>query len=64
MLLPSSTGYFLATAGVNHPFASDQTGAFVRAELGWKPRDNLSLFAFAQADNAGLTAGTGLKVTF
>lgn len=69
-LLPKGTGYAELSAGVRG-VGGDVVG-FARGELGWHPRDNLSLFAFGEADVTlggrllppSYQAGVGLRVTF
>ncbi len=51
------------SAGVSKAW-SGGLDAFLRAELGWRPADTLSVFAFAEADRIGLQAGLGARVTF
>ncbi len=61
--LVPGTGFLDVTAGVAKPWQGS-LDAFVRAEAGWHPTDNLSAFAFAQADLQGAKAGIGARVTF
>ena len=62
-LLPVGTGYAEITAGVAHSWQAG-LDAFVRGEIGIKPRENVDLFGFAQADRAGAQAGVGARVTW
>lgn len=61
-LVPGS-GYAELTAGVVKPWESG-LNAFVRAEIGWHPAENVSLFAFGEADVHGAQAGVGSRITF
>ena len=61
-LLPGA-GYFEVTAAAAKPWAGGLE-AFVRAELGWHPTDNLAAFAFAQADLQGVQGGIGARLSF
>lgn len=56
-------GFFNVTAGVNDAFGGG-LGAFVEGEVGWKPRENVDLFAFGKATLVGVQAGVGARVTF
>ncbi len=56
-------GFANLTAGVNQQWGG-QLGAFVEAEVGFKPRENVDLFAFGKADLAGASAGLGARLTF
>lgn len=62
-VLVPRTGFGEVTAGVSTGWQSD-LAAFVRGELGFKPREDLDLFSFAQADLRGASAGVGARVTF
>ena len=53
------TGYLEAQAGV-----SSVTGAYARLEGGARLRDNLGLFAFAEANARERMAGAGVRWTF
>lgn len=61
-LLPG-TGFAELAAGVSHDFQKG-LDAFVRGEIGFKPRENVDLFGFAQADRVGVQAGVGARVTW
>lgn len=61
--MPAGSGYLDFNAGVNHLWAG-QTNAFARAEAGWKPTANATLFGYAEADLVGVQAGVGARVTF
>lgn len=62
-LLPTGHGFANLTAGVNDAFGGG-LGAFVEGEVGWKPRDNVDLFAFGKATLVGVQAGIGGRITF
>ena len=53
------TGYLEAQAGV-----SSLTGAYARLEGGARLRQNLGLFAFAEANQRERMAGAGVRGTF
>nr|WP_254360996.1 hypothetical protein [Corallococcus exiguus] len=57
--VPVRTGYLEAQAGV-----SSLTGAYARLEGGARLRDNLGLFAFAEANQRERMAGAGIRYTF
>ncbi|RKH64105.1 hypothetical protein [Corallococcus aberystwythensis] len=57
--VPVRTGYLEAQAGV-----SSLTGAYARLEGGARLRDNLGLFAFAEANQRERIAGAGVRWTF
>lgn len=66
-LLPTGTGYVELSAGVR----ADAGGAaaFARGELGWRPRENLSVFAFGEGtaglrQPAAFMAGVGARLNF
>lgn len=62
-LIPGS-GYLELTAGVAKPW-DDALSAYARAEVGWKPRENVDLFGFAQVDSqSGAQAGVGARLTW
>lgn len=61
-LLPG-TGFAEVTGGVRSDWQSG-LDAFVRGEVGFKPRENVDLFGFAEADRVGVQAGVGARVTF
>lgn len=62
--LVPGTGYLELTAGVSKPW-DDALSAFARAEAGWKPRENVDLFGFAQVDTQnGAQAGVGARLTW
>ncbi len=60
-MLTPRTGYAELTAGVAMPWIGD-TSAFLRAEVGLRPLENLSAFAFVEATRLGATAGLGVRV--
>jgi hypothetical protein len=44
---------------------ADKLGAFARAEAGWRPLQDLSVFGYGQASTfAGVEAGAGFRLTF
>ena len=57
---PVGTGYAQLVAGYTAP-----EGLFGRAELGWHPAENLTLFGYGE-DSArqGLSAGAGVRLTW
>ncbi|MFB1482276.1 hypothetical protein [Corallococcus sp. RDP092CA] len=57
--MPVRTGYLAAQAGV-----SSLTGAYARLEGGARLRENLGLFAFAEANARERMAGAGVRWTF
>lgn len=57
------TGFAELTAGITKPW-DGALNAAVRAEVGFKPRDNVDLFGFGQADLRGAQAGVGARITF
>ncbi|WP_233583564.1 hypothetical protein [Corallococcus sp. CA053C] len=57
--MPVRTGYLEASAG-----ASTLTGAYARLEGGARLRENLGLFAFAEANQRERMAGVGARWTF
>ncbi|AFE05587.1 hypothetical protein COCOR_04037 [Corallococcus coralloides DSM 2259] len=57
--VPVRTGYLEAQAG-----ASSLTGAYARLEGGARLRDNLGLFAFAEANARERMAGAGVRWMF
>lgn len=61
-LVPGS-GFLDVTAVAEKPWGG-ALDAFVRAELGWHPADNLTAFAFAQAGLQDAQAGIGARVAF
>lgn len=72
-LLPKGTGYFESTAGVRGILNAGMVG-YIRAEAGYKPADNISLFVFGEINTGferigqpmhlGWMAGVGLRWTF
>lgn len=61
-LVPGS-GFAEVTAGIRNDWQSG-LNAFVRGEVGFKPRENVDLFGFAEADRVGFQAGVGARLTF
>lgn len=57
--VPVRTGYLEAQAGV-----SSLTGAYARLDGGARLRDNLGLFAFAEANRRERVAVAGVRWTF
>ena len=57
--MPVRTGYVEAQAGV-----SSLSGAYARLEGGARLRQNLGLFAFAEANQRERMAGAGMRWTF
>lgn len=57
--VPVRTGYLEAQVGT-----SSLTGAYGRAELGVRLRQNLGLFAFGEANQRERMAGAGVRYTF
>ncbi len=62
LLVPGS-GFAQVTAGVSKGWQSG-LDAFVRGEVGFKPRENVDLFGFGQANLQGAQAGVGARLTF
>ncbi len=61
-MVPGS-GFANLTAGVSNAWGGS-LNAFVEAEVGFKPRENVDLFGFAKADRLGSSAGVGARVLF
>ncbi|WP_223644410.1 hypothetical protein [Corallococcus sp. EGB] len=57
--MPVRTGYLEAQAGV-----SSLSGAYARLEGGARLRENLGVFAFAEANQHQRVAGAGVRWTF
>lgn len=62
-MLAPGRGFAEITAGVAKPWQGE-LDAYVRAELGFRPRDWLDLFGFGQADLRGVQAGAGARLRF
>lgn len=71
-MLPKVTDGLKSLSGVTagHGYAeavvkfSTASGAAVRAEAGWVPRDGLRLYGYGEASRLGAEAGLGAKWTF
>jgi hypothetical protein len=62
-LLKPATGYGELVAGLASPF-SGAPEWLVRAEVGWRPHESLSVFGFGEVHRVGLAAGVGAKIVW
>ncbi len=54
---------FAELIGGVHQDWGGASGAFLGLEAVWRPRDNVDVFGFAKADQLGVQAGGGVRVS-